>query len=277
MSETKSSSKVSLRKEAFADRISTEIWQEIPASDNPYVATDARCHGYDLLDLVRHRSFIDVLYLLFRSELPNSGQSKLLESLFIGLINPGPRHPATQAAMNAGVSKVDYAHILPIALSIQGGSYLGGKEVELAMRFLVEHVQSSAREVAAALMRTYRPRPQGDNHIAPGFGSRYGDIDILCQKIALELLKLPAAGVTMKWAQEFVEELGCVGQGWLSPGIAAAVLTDLGFKPSAGVGLFQLISAPGLLAHGVEMAGRPLTAIPFIDQEHYVIDELTPR
>ena len=54
-------------------------------------------------------------------------------------------------------------------------------------------------------------------------------------------------------------------------GIAAAVFTDLGFSPRAGAGLFQLLGAPGLLAHGAELANKPVTAMPFVKDENYAI------
>ena len=60
--------------------------------------------------------------------------------------------------------------------------------------------------------------------------------------------------------------------GWLATGVVAAVLTDLGFPPRAAAGIYQIISAPGLLAHGVELANKPLTAMPFISDEDYIIE-----
>ncbi|MDZ4261485.1 MAG: citrate synthase, partial [Pseudomonadota bacterium] len=109
------------RNDAFAKRTATKIWQEIASPDNPYLTESAQCHGYDLLELTQKRSFVDVLYLMFRGELPTANEATLLEQLMIALINPGPRHPATRAAMNAGVGSTDVEHILPIALTIYGG------------------------------------------------------------------------------------------------------------------------------------------------------------
>ena len=60
--------------------------------------------------------------------------------------------------------------------------------------------------------------------------------------------------------------------GWLSPGICAAVFLDLGFAPREGAGLFQLICAPGLLAHGLELADKPINSLPFLDEEKYIIE-----
>lgn len=264
---------ISSRGQKFVQRPATKIWQEQPSENNPYVATTVRCHGYDLLELMEKRSFIDVLFLLFRGELPGAEQSQMLEKLMIGLINPGPRHPATRAAMHAGVGKTNPAHILPISLSILGGAHVGAGCVEEAMRFLRHSCKRNPREVCEELTQA-QPRPdKGDWHPAPGFGSRFGSVDEVPGKLAVRLSKCPGAGRALLWGCSFAEALGNQDLGWLFPGVAAAVLADLGFQPRAGAGFFQYLQAPGLLAHGLEMVNKPLTALPFPADENYVIED----
>ncbi len=264
---------VKRRKIAFAERISTRIWQEEPASHNPYLAEHCRCHGYDLLELMAHCRFSEVLFLLLKGELPSEDELQLLEALMVALINPGPRHPATRAAMNAGVGKTYPQHILPIALSILGGEHLGGSEVERSMRFLAKHLGKDPEGVLEdTLKKAVRPK-EGDWHIVPGFGSRFGGIDPMPQKIARHLVDLPGGGRALAWGDALAKALHPHDMGWLTTGVAAAAFVDLGFLPRMGSGLFQIICAPGLLAHGLEMAPRPITAMPFLDDERYVIEE----
>lgn len=263
--------KVESRNEVFAERTATKIWQETESPHNPYLADSCRCHGYDLLELTQKRSFVEVLYLLFRGELPDANEAMLLEQLMIALINPGPRHPATRAAMNAGVGSTDREHILPIALSIFSGSHLGAGEVEPAMNWLRKQRKHDPRQVADELLANSTPPAAGDWHIVPGFGSRFGDVDIMAAKIAEHLSGLSGNHETLSWGCAFARSLNEHALGWLPPAIAAAVFTDLGFSPRAGAGLFQLLGAPGLLAHGVELSNKPVTAMPFIKDENYVI------
>ena len=261
------------RNEPFAARTATRIWEEVPSAENPYLSQTCRCHGYDLGDLMRKRSFVDVMYLLLRGELPTIAQRQLFETLLIGLINPGPRHAATRAAMNAGVSKTDTAHILPIALAILGGDHLGGGEVSGAMAFLRRQRREDPNDLATTLLAAgERPR-EGDWRVAPGFGSRFGGIDPQPRAMADQLLALAGAGEALRWANHFAESLAPVRGGWLMPAVAAAVFLDLGFHPRAGAGLFQIAAAPGLLAHGLELANQPRTAMPFPDDDHYFIEE----
>ena len=269
----KQASKVRRRKEQFVQKTSTRIWKEIPCSENPYVTERCLCHGYDLQNLMRQRSYVDMIYLLIRGELPTLDQSKLLETLMIGLCNPGPRHPATRAAMNAGVAQTDTAHILPIALLIMGGGYLGGSEVQAAMRFIRRHIRSNPEVVVNNLMEDDNHPNDGDYHIAPGFGTHFGDVDIMPQRVVDILLKLNGAGKFLNWGSYFSAQLNKHRYGWLMPGVAAATFLELGFHPRTGAGLFQLLCGPGLLAHGLELANKPITAMPFVEDQNYLIDE----
>jgi len=85
--------KISKRKLEFQFKTTTNIWEKIPSRHNPYLAVQKRIHGYDLIELVKKRSFVDVLFLLFTGELPTTDQAALLETLMIGLINPGFLYP----------------------------------------------------------------------------------------------------------------------------------------------------------------------------------------
>lgn len=260
------------RRDAFAQRVSTRIWLETPSTENPYLVESSYCHGYALTELMHERSFADCLFLLFTGELPTRSQAGLLECLMIAFINPGPRHPATRAAQAAGVGKTDGLHILPIALSVLGGRHEDAGVLEPAMRFLR---QASRLEPEAVAERFDAENAGHAESPTPGFGSRFGGIDRQTARIADQLAELPGAGPALIWGQGFACSIASKGAGWLPVGLAAAALSDLGFKPRAAGGLYQWLCAPGLLAHGMEMANKPLTAMPFLDDEHYIIEPPT--
>lgn len=274
MSQEKTSSgeqkhgEVRSRNEAFAARTVTRIWSETPSLENPYITSSAHCHGYDLYELMAKRSFVDVFYLLFRGELPTKSEAKLLEQLMIALINPGPRHSATRAAMNAGIGKTEPVHILPIALGVYGGKYQGAGEIESAMRFLRKACKQSTEAVAQQLLsESYK-----DDQLCAGFGRHYGGVDLLTSGLAKRLVSLAGAGEVLRWADKFADQLASVNMGWYTTGLAAAVFCDLGFLPRMGASLFQLLGAPGLAAHGLELANKPITDMPFVKDENYVIE-----
>lgn len=273
MSQEHKHDKVRSRNEPFVQRTATRIWHEEPSGDNPYITASALCHGYDLFELMEKRSFVDVFYLLFRGELPNAAEAILLQTLMVALINPGPRHPATRAAMNVGVGKTDPLHILPIASAVLGGAYMGGGEIENAMRFLRKQQNVNAQNFTQTIFDNLTEKNAEEKKLlTPGFGARNGGIEIMAGEIANRLVKLEGAGKALKWGCEFNVQLEAQGKGWLTTGVAAAVFADLGFQPRAGGALFQLLGAPGLVAHGLELANKPITAMPFVSDENYVIE-----
>jgi len=259
---------VSRRNETFADKTETRIWHEKPSDDNPYNAQQCLCHGYDILELAQKRSFADVLFLLFRGELPNPQEARTLETLLILFINPGPRHASTRSAMTASISKADPGHLLPISLGI-----LSATDVGESIRFFRKSARKPANEIAKDLLSTLEHDTDSDRIIAPGFGSSYGSVDNMAQHYAQLLQNLPGEHQALSWGMEFARQIKHENLGWLATGVVAATLSDLGFRPNAGTGLYQLLSAPGLLAHGLEMSNKPITAMPFISDEHYVIEQ----
>jgi citrate synthase len=275
MSQDDRHAQVRSRNEHFSARTATRIWQESPSSDNPYIAASALCHGYDLFELMEKRSFVDVFYLLFRGELPSATESLLLQQLMIALINPGPRHPATRAAMSVGIGKTEPLHILPIASAVLGGSYMGGGEIEDAMRFLRKQQNSNVEQFFQAINEKPAEdnphKSSEENSLTPGFGARNGGIEIMAVELANRLVNLEGAGKALRWGCNLNEQLQPRGQGWLLTGVAAAIFSDLGFQPRVGGCLFQLLGAPGLVAHGLEVANKPITAMPFVSDENYVI------
>lgn len=274
MTPTQKHEPVRSRNDAFAERTATRIWRENPSDTNPYIAQSASCHGYDLFELIKKRSFVEVFYLLFRGELPNQAEAEILEALMIALINPGPRHPATRAAMNTGIGKTEPVHILPIASAVLGGKHMGGGEIETIMRFLRRQQRLDAKDFFITLTggSSKSTSPNVPDPNIPGFGQQHGGIDLMASAIAKHLSSLNGAGPALAWGNILAEHAKTQNVGWLTTGVAAAVFADLGFQPRAGGCLYQLLGAPGLIAHGIEMSNKPITAMPFVSDTNYVIE-----
>ncbi|MCJ8320519.1 MAG: hypothetical protein MJK12_12850 [Colwellia sp.] len=252
----------------FSKSIKSKICQEIPSDTNPYLANERLISGYNIEELAEKTTLIDSIYLLFKGELPNAIDSKLLNSLFISLINLGPRHPATRAAMTAGISKTRAEHLLPIGLMTLGGDKGGASEVELAYLFIQNSLDNSPNVLANELMEK---QTDLHTHIAPGFGATYGDIDPILIRIANQLFNIKPESVIFKWCLKFINEIAKHNAGWLVSGLAAAVFLELKMGKRESVGLFQLACAPGLLAHAMEQTHRPITDMPLLEDENYVL------
>ena len=70
------------KKLGFSKSIKSDICQEIACKDNPYLANERLISGYNIEELANKVSFIDSIYLLFKGELPEKTDSKLLDILF---------------------------------------------------------------------------------------------------------------------------------------------------------------------------------------------------
>lgn len=259
------------RGDAFCQRISTAVWKEVPDSDNPFQIAEARCHGYEHLALVNNGSFSDVLFLLMKGELPNPEQSLLFDKLLISIIHPGPRHNASRAAMNAAVTKTNVSHVIPLALNVFSGEFLGSHEVFNCMKYLERNIKLIPSEVAADALERLSD-VDGDKNPAPGFGTVYGDKDPYSQKLADNISSTCETGKYFSWACLFANALSEENCGWRMTGLFAAGMKDLGFTPYEGEMIFQIGSAPGIAAQAAEKFGRPITDMPFIPEENYVIE-----
>ncbi len=259
------SENVRSRGDKFALRLTTKITQEVASDENPYLAKQVRYHGYDQLELMDKCEVSDVIFLLFRGSLAQPEERELFRRLCIALINPGIRHPATQASITAGVGKTIPVNVLPIALSVYGGEFDGAADVEEAMRMFRRLSRKPASETLAALQN-------GELEKLPGFGTLYGDIDCYTSQLLDAMLNETSDWKLLCWVKELNVLLASLGIGLLKTGLCAAVLAELGFQPRQGSGLMQLMAAPGLLAHGVEYANKPLTSMLFESDENYEID-----
>lgn len=259
MSSVNSARQVERRKDIFAEKIATKICRETPCADNPYIAEKVSLHGYDIFNLMDKCNYAQVLFLLFRGELPNKDEEDIFQKLIIALINPGPRHPAARAAMNAGVGKTDFAHILPIGLMMLGGEREGSLEVEQAMRTFRKSLKKDERMILQEPL--------------PGFGKVYGGIDVYARSLLEELNRSPGAGPIINWCLDLTDKAASQNYGVLRVGVAAAAFCDLGFQPRVGAALFQLLAAPGVLAHGLEYSNKAVTTMPFVKDSDYEIQK----
>ena len=258
------SAKVSSRGDQFTPRLETKITQERANTENPYLIEEMSIHGYDHFELMEKCSVSDTIFLLLKGNLPNHLERNLFRELFIAFINPGPRHPATQASITAGVGKSLTTHILPISLSVFGGEFEGAANLEEAMRFYRRAVKKSPE----ALLE----KQTEETLSIPGFGTVYGDPDPYATSL-LEFFNTRYPQKVTSWVTELNTLCKQYNQGIKKAGVCAAVMADLGFQPRQANALYQLFSAPGLLAHGLEFANKPLTKMLFEPDSHYDLED----
>lgn len=247
-------------------QVTTRICLEQAQAENPYLAAQRFVHGYAVDELWSGSSFIDVLLLNFLGELPSNAQKRQLETLFIGLMNLGPRDAGIRAAMLAGITKTSPEHLLPIGLLASQGHQNGANETEAAHEFIARHRHQDPFRCGQKRCAQLQDK---HDHIAPGFGSSYGDIDPIIQRLADHLLAIAPEAQALVWCSDFVKALKPKRQGWLVPGLVACVCLDLGIAARESVGIYQLAKSVGIVACGMEQTHFPINATQMLADKHY--------
>lgn len=268
--------KVEFREQAYAEKVSTRIWQEQASESNPYIGQDVRIHGYNYKDLIMKSSFSDTLYLMLTGELPDKPRAKLLERTLCAFANVGPRNNAVRAATTAGVSRAFDTHVLPIGMLVLGGKHEGCGDLAAAISFLNSHVDIDIFEAVTTCLDTLamEEKSSATASVLAGFGNYYGSHDPLAADIAECLLDVEGDWKHLQWAKNFSAALNTANNEWhwLREGIFAAVCCDLNIPKVMAAALYQLCHAPGLIAHGFEHAGSPTTVLPFVSDDDYEIN-----
>lgn len=247
----------------YQRKMHTRITWEQSTPDNPFVAQQRRTFGYDQQQLWQSASLGQALLLLFKGDIPSAAECQLFEILMIGLSNLGPKHPAIRAAMLAGLSKTNAEHILPLGLSVAAGERDGAREVMRAHRFITAAVAGNTQPLWE------QDSTIADKRAAPGFGQHCGTVDPVMQKLAATLFEAHANAPTLHWCQRFLERLKPHNQGILASGLVACVAVELNIGERESAGLFQLMLAPGIFAHGIEQSHFPITAGPMLEDHDY--------
>jgi len=245
------------RSEEYEARYQTKIFREFPSDDNPYCESRVECYGYDQLSLASNLDFAEYLFLLFRGKLPEKAEANLLNKALIALCSLGVRHPASRAAVAAGVGKTVPENVLPAALMVLNSEQDGAASIQQAMRFL--RSASKSRPVIKGLLE--------EN---PVFGLHYGSaneyLDMICENLLED-----ADWNYLSLGRSLIVAARSEGMeiGWLMTGLFAAIFCDLGIRPRFAPGLMQLICAPALVVQGMENANKPTTILPFVTDDYY--------
>jgi citrate synthase len=255
---------------------STALCLEVAADKNPFLTEKRYIAGYDIEALTTKVSYIESLFLLFKQELPTPQQAALLNALFVALINAGPRDEAVRASMAAGVSKTRVEHLLPIGLSVLGGSNNGAQTIEKSYSFIEQQVNESQLDNNSLNIELLDKIPNTNNRDqqlltqhCPGFGQHYGDIDELTARLSQSIFEMMPNSIVFAWCQAFNQKLNKHKVGINPVGLAAAVFLELKLGARESIGLYQLLRAPGILAQGMEQNHKPITAIPMLKDEAY--------
>lgn len=262
------------------EKINTKIWHEEPETDNPFAAKTCYCHGYDVYgDVLGKASWIEYLYLLFRSERPTVAQAEVLEGLAIAVANMGPRDHSIHAAMCGGVGGSTYASSLMAALAVGAGQLGGAHEVAITMQYW----QECGTDLTAWKNRLRNPCQEERADIwlpmehPPGFDP-HGAACATPVRQTLEYLTAHSSGPILPWLLQQRVELETAADCPLAmTGVAAAAFTDLELTTQQGEMLYLLLRLPGAAVHALEQEGYGWRRFPFFKDGLILTDDPGPK
>jgi citrate synthase len=218
--------------------------------------THIRVRGHDVLDLMRHATFTDLIFLLHHERLPSDAERRLIDAILIGSADHGAGAPSCAAARLAasGNRQSLSAAIAAGVLTIGDGH---GGAGEACMELIAAGLDRSRRESIAIdeAARRLVDEAKAVRTRLPGFGHRvHSEID---PRVAV-IFGLAEEGGLAGDGIRFARALEVALRGRSTPipinidGALAAVLHDLGLPPKVGALLFIIARVAGVSAEVLE-------------------------
>ena len=215
--------------------------------------------GYPLAELLGKITYTQMIYLLFKGELPPKHIGKMIEAILVSSIDHGTTPPSTLSAIT--VASTGASLNASVAAGILAISQYHGGAIEDCMDLLKNTMNykqisnSTSVEAARHMITVYKTNKKR----LPGFGHRIHTNDPRTQKLFSLARNLKIAGAYVSLIRELELELGR-SKGRKMPvnvdGAIAALLCELEFDAIFANAFFMIARLPGLVAHIYEEKTR---------------------
>lgn len=207
---------------------------------------EAYVRGYKLEDLVGNLTFSEAIYLVLKGELPKEKEAKMLDAIFVSLVEHSIAPPSVISA-RAVASGGNSLHVAVGAGVLAFGEAHGGA-LEGAMKFLQENVDKSPEEVVKEYIASKKR--------IPGYGHRYyKEYDPRSKRLLEIAKKLGFYGKYVEFAlnvERAIENIKGKKLILNVDGAIASIVSEMGFDYRLGKGFFIIGRIPGLVAHVYE-------------------------
>jgi citrate synthase len=215
--------------------------------------------GYPLADLLGKVSYSQMVYLLFKGQLPEENIGKMIEAILVSSVDHGTTPPSALSAIT--VASTGAALNASVAAGILAISQFHGGAIEDCMRILIKAMDfkkendCSAADAAKQIIADYRSSKKR----LSGFGHRLHTDDPRTKKLFSIAEELNIAGEYLELAKEFETEIEKVLAKKLPinvDGAIAALLCEMDFDVIFANAFFMIARVPGLVAHIYEEKTR---------------------
>jgi len=212
--------------------------------------------GYNQRDLIEKIRYSDMVFLLLKGRLPSVLEGKIFNHVLVSFCDHGVTPPSTQAARIVSSAGSPMNSAVAGALLSFGHKHAGAIEKTMELyqskinsARIAEDSDISNKQIAALAIEIYNEYILRDKKI-PGFGHRYHDVDPRADKLMELVIKKGFIGNHIKLALAVEDLVFQKKQIRLNvDGANAAILSDLGFSPDLGLGVFIIGRIPGIIAH----------------------------
>ena len=212
--------------------------------------------GYNQRDLIEKIRYSDMIFLLLRGRLPTLKEARIFNHVLVSFCDHGVTPPSTQTARLIASSGSPLNSAVAGALLSFGHKHAGAieKTMELyqskiSTARLIDDPDIDNKQIASLAIEVYKDYVLKGKKV-PGFGHRYHSTDPRADKLIEMAIKEGFIGPHLKLAlaiQDLVSEKKNIRLN--VDGANAAILSDLGFDPELGLGVFIIGRVPGIIAH----------------------------
>ena len=197
-----------------------------------------------------------MIYLLLKGRLPSIKEGRIFNHVLVSFCDHGVTPPSTQTARLITSSGSPLNSAISGALLSFGHKHAGA--IEKAMNLFQSKISSihlindsdiDNKQIAGLAIEIYNEYIVKGKKI-PGFGHRYHDVDPRADQLMEIVVNKGYIGPHIKLALALQDLVYSKKNIKLNvDGANAAILSDLGFDPELGLGVFMIGRLPGLIAH----------------------------
>lgn len=199
--------------------------------------------GYDLKELISKKTFVEVIFLVLKGELPDERQTRMMNALFTAAIDHGIGVSSAMTARTV-VSTGNSLHTA-LAAGVLSLGTLHGSAIEDAAQFFQTHVHNNDIKTLVRTLRSKKIK-------IPGYGHKILEHDPRSEALFTVAKKTEFYGVHCQFAEATGRALNAVSSKQLPlnvDGAMGAIISDMGFDWKMAKGFFIIGRVPGLVAH----------------------------
>ncbi len=202
--------------------------------------------GHNLQELIKEKSFAEVIFLILKGSLPNANETRMLNSLLTSCIDHGVGAPSATVARTVA-SSGNSLHT-SVAVGMQALGDLHGGAIEGAAKFFQERAEEKDIESLLQNLKEQKIR-------IPGFGHKILTHDHRTDSLFAVAKEAGFFGKYCEFALAVEVILGKISSKPLPiniDGAMAAIVSEMGFDWKIAKGFFIIGRVPGLVAHVFE-------------------------